>query len=175
MLSTSTKTIAVKFLSSQAYIKSLSKRSLFLAILFTGLFVFCFILSLGSTRPWYLSQDHERYLSYARNDTHLISNNKFTSCQGRCPTPPGINALKPKQVFEACLNKGKLAEYYMTIVIVSRNDDYGDFQYQRFQNMLDSTFLMAEDTKTRLELLIIEWNPEKDKRSIRDAYRFFFS
>ncbi|GAA5812722.1 hypothetical protein MFLAVUS_006180 [Mucor flavus] len=77
-----------------------------------------------------------------------------------------------RQVFEACLDKGSLSEYYLTIIVVSRNDNYADFQYERFQNMLDSTFLMAKETETRIELLIVEWNPDKNKRLIQDAYRF---
>ncbi|EPB89538.1 hypothetical protein HMPREF1544_03622 [Mucor circinelloides 1006PhL] len=78
----------------------------------------------------------------------------------------------PKQLFEACLDRGKLAEYYVSVVLVTRNDNHGGDQLDRLQNMLDSTFLMAQDTKTRIEVLIIEWNPAQGKRSIADTYRF---
>ncbi|KAI8052715.1 hypothetical protein BDF21DRAFT_468436 [Thamnidium elegans] len=131
--------------------------------------MFCFIIS--NSTPRFLSKDQTYYLSWARNDTHLLSSNKFTSCQGRCATPP-VTDLDAREVFEACLDRGSLSEHYLTIIVVSRNDNYGNFQYERFQNMLDSTFLMAEETKTSIELLIVEWNPDKNKRRIQDTYRF---
>lgn len=163
-----TRPIMLNILSSKAYITSLSKRSLFLSVLFTTLLIFCFTLS--NSVLWFLSKDHTYYLSRARNDTHLLSSNKFTNCQGRCATP-AITNLDARQVFEACLDRGSLPEYYLTIIVVSRNDNYADFQYERFQNMLDSTFLMAKETHTRIELLIVEWNPDKNKKLIQDAYR----
>lgn len=168
MLPYFTRPIVLNIISSKAYITSLSKRSLFLSVLFTTLLIFCFTLS--NSTPWFLSKDQTYYLSRARNDTHLLSSNKFTHCQGRCATPD-ITNLDARQVFEACLDKGSLSEYYLTIIVVSRNDNYADFQYERFQNMLDSTFLMAKETETRIELLIVEWNPDKNKRLIQDAYR----
>jgi hypothetical protein len=153
--------------SIQAYIRSFPRRSLSLVTLFAGLLIFCFFIS---SRQSNVNSWSKEYLSYVRNDTHLISNNEFTNCQYQCPIPQ-VKGLEQKQVFEACLDRGKLAEYYLTIVVVTRNDNYADIQYERVQNMIDSTFLMAEGTKTRLELLMIEWNPEHDKRRIRDTYR----
>ncbi|KAF1796016.1 hypothetical protein FB192DRAFT_1307966 [Mucor lusitanicus] len=116
---------------------------------------------------------------YARNDTHLLSTKSNFDCLS-CDSPPVATNQKQhstyhytsKQLFEACLDRGKLAEYYMSIVLVTRNDNYGDDQLDRLQNMLDSTFMMAQDTKTRMEVLIIEWNPIQGKRSIADTYRF---
>lgn len=160
-----TKSHAVNVRSSQVYKKSFSKKHILFAALFMSILIFYLLIS--SQNTWVVYQ--EKYLQ-ARNDTHLLSNNEFTSCQGHCQTPP-VKDLEPKQIFEACLDKGKSPEYYLSIILVSRNDNYANFQYERFQNMLDSTFLLAQGTKTRLELLIVEWNPEKTKRLIKDTYR----
>lgn len=163
-------TIVNNMLSSQSYIRSFSRRSLTLVTLFTGLLIFCFYISSLQSFSSSSSTWSEEYLAYVRNDTQLLSNNQFTNCQNQCPVPL-TKGLSERQVFEACLDRGKLAEYYLTIVVVTRNDNYADFQYERVQNMIDSTFLLAEGTKTRLELLMVEWNPDPTKRRIRDTYR----
>ncbi|KAI7857623.1 hypothetical protein BDC45DRAFT_544087 [Circinella umbellata] len=79
---------------------------------------------------------------------------------------------EPKQIWEACLDRGVVPEYYLTVVMVARNDDYAGDQFHRLQNAIDSTFTLAEKTKTLIELLIIEWNPPAGRRRIRETYRF---
>ncbi|KAG0177887.1 hypothetical protein DFQ28_005224 [Apophysomyces sp. BC1034] len=51
-------------------------------------------------------------------------------------------------------------------MIVTRN------QHLRFQNFLDSAFLLAEKTKTQMEVLIVEWNPPTNRRKVLDVFRF---
>lgn len=46
-------------------------------------------------------------------------------------------------------------------------------QYHRFQNFIDSAYLLAEHSEQKIELLIIEWNPPKDKRRILDTFVSF--
>lgn len=154
----------------RAYFVSISKRSLILSTVFSGILLLCF------TSSWQDSVfNKQEYYLYAHNDTHLLSNKHNFDCLN-CESPPVANkkqiSFSSKQLFEACLDRGKLAEYYMTIVFVARNDNYAGDQYERLQNMLDSSFLMAKETKTRLEVLIIEWNPLEGKRNIMDTYRF---
>lgn len=43
-------------------------------------------------------------------------------------------------------------------------------QHHRLQNFIDSAFILAEKTETKIELLIVEWNPPNDKRRIIDAF-----
>ncbi|CAO3576821.1 unnamed protein product [Absidia cylindrospora] len=81
--------------------------------------------------------------------------------------------LKPtKELWEQCLEPGVEPSYYLSIVIVTRMDDYAGGQHHRFQNFIDSAFLLAENTKEKIELLIVEWNPPQDKRRIVDVFRF---
>lgn len=43
-------------------------------------------------------------------------------------------------------------------------------QHHRFQNFIDSAYLLAEHSEQKIELLIIEWNPPEHKRRILDAF-----
>lgn len=43
-------------------------------------------------------------------------------------------------------------------------------QHHRFQNFIDSAYLLAEHSGQKIELLIIEWNPPENKRRILDAF-----
>lgn len=46
-------------------------------------------------------------------------------------------------------------------------------QHHRFQNFIDSAYLLAEHSKQKIELLIIEWNPPAGKRRVLDAFVSF--
>lgn len=50
------------------------------------------------------------------------------------------------------------------VVVLFRN------QHHRLQNFIDSAYLLAEHTQTKMELLMIEWNPPKDRRRIIDTF-----
>ncbi|EIE85266.1 hypothetical protein G6F46_004778 [Rhizopus delemar] len=77
-----------------------------------------------------------------------------------------------RQEWENCLHEGQAAEFYLSIVLVTRMDDYAGNQHHRFQNFIDSAYLLAEHSKQKIELLIIEWNPPVGKRRVLDAFRF---
>jgi hypothetical protein len=101
-----------------------------------------------------------------QNLTILLSNAEF-DCNA-CEKP---NVTDPKLAWEACLDRGTVPEYYMSIVIVTRGDDYAGNQRHRLQNMIDSTYILAMRTRTRMELLIIEWNPPIGRQRIKDIFR----
>ncbi|KAI8374126.1 uncharacterized protein BYT42DRAFT_575226 [Radiomyces spectabilis] len=82
----------------------------------------------------------------------------------------GISVSKTQ--WEQCLDPGSGPSYYLSIVIVTRMDDYAGNQHHRFQNFIDSAYLLAEHTKEKIELLIVEWNPPNDHRRVIDAFRF---
>ncbi|ORX50604.1 hypothetical protein DM01DRAFT_1325048 [Hesseltinella vesiculosa] len=108
---------------------------------------------------------------HVHNQSHLLSTTTF-DCAG-CPRPHTA-PFSRHQLTQACLDPGQLPEYYLSIIFVTRNDAYVGDQRQRLQNTIDSTFLMAERTRTLIELLIVEWNPEPQRRSIADSYRQVF-
>ncbi|KAI8090306.1 uncharacterized protein B0P05DRAFT_464027 [Gilbertella persicaria] len=77
-----------------------------------------------------------------------------------------------KKEWESCLDPGEKPSAYLSIVIVTRVDNYAGGQHHRLQNFIDSAYILAEKTKTDIELLIVEWNPPQDKRRVIDAFRF---
>ncbi|KAI9498657.1 hypothetical protein BDB00DRAFT_798980 [Zychaea mexicana] len=149
------------------YISTFSKRSLSLLILLTVTISVCFLYS--SQSPNLLSTTTDGF-RFGHNESHLLSAGTYDCA--RCEQPPNLAKLEPKQIWEACLDPGVVPEYYMTVVMVARNDDYAGNQFHRLQNAIDSTYALAEKTKTLIELLIIEWNPPAGRRGIRDTYRY---
>lgn len=149
-----------------AYIATFSKRSLSLLLLLTITIAVCFLYSSHSPNSLSVTTDG---FWFARNESHLLSLGTYDCMQ--CEKPK-LDDLTPKMVWEACLDPGIVPEYYLTVVIVTRNDDYAGNQYHRLQNAIDSTFLLAEKTKTLIELLLIEWNPPAGRRRLRDTYRY---
>ncbi|KAI7904988.1 uncharacterized protein BX663DRAFT_529903 [Cokeromyces recurvatus] len=77
-----------------------------------------------------------------------------------------------KKEWAQCLDPGLIPEYYLSIVVVTRMDNYAGNQHHRFQNFIDSAYLLAEHSEQKIELLIIEWNPPPNKRRILDSFRF---
>ncbi|ORY93269.1 hypothetical protein BCR43DRAFT_371244 [Syncephalastrum racemosum] len=77
-----------------------------------------------------------------------------------------------REQWDQCLEPGEDPAYYLSIVTVTRMDDYAGNQYHRLQNHIDSAYLLAEHTREKIELLIIEWNPPSDKRTVIDTFRF---
>ncbi|GAA5810771.1 hypothetical protein MFLAVUS_004197 [Mucor flavus] len=115
-------------------------------------------------------------LNYTANLDHDVMLNdarpaykKSTSLQ--CLANTASHLEVDRKEWEQCLS-GKKVEYYLSIVIVTRMDDYAGNQHHRFQNFIDSAYLLAEKSEQKIELLIIEWNPPKDSRRIVDAFRF---
>ncbi|KAI7890816.1 uncharacterized protein EV154DRAFT_421350 [Mucor mucedo] len=77
-----------------------------------------------------------------------------------------------KSDWESCLSPGETPTEYLSIVIVTRVDNYAGGQQHRLQNFIDSAHILAEKTKEKIELLIVEWNPPEDRRRVIDAFRF---
>ncbi|KAI9263411.1 hypothetical protein BDA99DRAFT_510131 [Phascolomyces articulosus] len=77
-----------------------------------------------------------------------------------------------KLKWDQCLSPTSERETYLSIVIVSRMDDYAGNQHHRLQNFIDSAYLLAEHSQTTIELLIVEWNPPSDRRRVVDSFRF---
>lgn len=101
------------------------------------------------------------------DSSHLLSNAQF-DCNA-CEKP---NVTDSKLAWDACLNRGAVPEYYLSIVLVTRSDDYATDQRHRLQNMIDSTYILAMRTRMKIELLIIEWNPVIGRQRIKDIFRF---
>ncbi|KAI8329206.1 hypothetical protein BC941DRAFT_443320 [Chlamydoabsidia padenii] len=108
------------------------------------------------------------------NNDSVNSNNNSLIQQPTCLKNTATrDSIKPtKDQWERCLEPGTKPSYYLSIVIVTRMDDYAGNQHHRFQNFIDSAFLLAEHTKEKIELLIVEWNPPENKRRVVDAFRF---
>ncbi|KAI9308153.1 hypothetical protein BJ944DRAFT_260791 [Cunninghamella echinulata] len=128
------------------------------------------VMSIGLTLLflYFISND------YTLNDMTYNAQSDYVS-QKDTPTciADTSNSLKPsKKVWNQCLDPGKQPSYYLSIVIVTRMDDYAGNQHLRFQNFIDSAYLLAEKTQEKIELLIVEWNPPQDRRRVVDSFRF---
>ncbi|KAI8368281.1 uncharacterized protein BYT42DRAFT_503737 [Radiomyces spectabilis] len=141
----------------------LNRRSLgLLAALFTILSLLClYSISFGTTTDRALKSEADGSIRPLSQLPEYIAN-----------TANHDHITLSKTQWEQCLDPGAEPAYYLSIVIVTRMDDYAGNQHHRFQNFIDSTYILAERTKTKIELLIVEWNPPKDKRRIVDAFRF---
>lgn len=58
---------------------------------------------------------------------------------------------------------------YISFVIVARNDDYGGNFLHRMNNFAEVLLGLLEKYSLDSELVIIDWNPPKDKEKIADA------
>jgi hypothetical protein len=132
-------------------------------VILVGLATITFLLSFLYFLNPQLSQD---LLIESPDSTHLMSNTRF-DCHA-CEKP---NVTEPKLAWEACLDRGEIPRYYLSVVIVTRSDDYASDQRHRLQNMIDSTYILATRTRTKMELLIVEWNPAIGRQRIQDIYR----
>jgi FkbM family methyltransferase len=65
-----------------------------------------------------------------------------------------------------------MKEPYLSIVTVSRNDEHGGDPLRRTQIFIDSYAWQAEHYKLETELILIDWNPPKEKPGLADALNF---
>ncbi|KAG1119759.1 hypothetical protein G6F42_012901 [Rhizopus arrhizus] len=149
---------------------SVSKRTV------TALTAFSIILTLLCL--FYATNRNSNGLQSAGGYAKTIESNATSLQQPQLPikcieNTADRNQIKlTKQAWNQCLDAGATPEYYLSIVIVTRMDDYAGNQHHRFQNFIDSAYLLAEHSEQKIELLIIEWNPPEHKRRILDAFRF---
>ncbi len=59
---------------------------------------------------------------------------------------------------------------YLSITVISRNDDYGGDYYNRFKVAINGILLQAERHHLRSELILVEWNPPPDKPLLKDVF-----
>ncbi|RUS13839.1 hypothetical protein BC937DRAFT_94702, partial [Endogone sp. FLAS-F59071] len=140
--------------------RGLPKRTSLLLALGGGIIALFLMYSLGTR---YSYNGLHRPQSYA-----TASSSEELTC---IANTANVDGQRTKWKWEQCLRPGSKPEYYLSVVLVTRNDDYAGGQYHRVQNHIDSTWLLAEKTKEKIELIIVEWNPPTDKRRIIDAYR----
>lgn len=58
---------------------------------------------------------------------------------------------------------------YISFVVVARNDNYGGDFLSRINVFIRSLITLCEKYKLPSELIVVEWNPPKDKPLLRDA------
>ena len=57
------------------------------------------------------------------------------------------------------------AKPYLSIIVVSRNDDHGGHLLGRMQMFTGDLLEQLEDNRLESELIIVEWNPPAGKAS----------
>lgn len=58
---------------------------------------------------------------------------------------------------------------YLSFVMAARNDDFGGNFLGRFQACVNSIMTFSKKHNLNTELIIVEWNPPKDKLRLKDA------
>ncbi|ORZ24362.1 hypothetical protein BCR42DRAFT_402779 [Absidia repens] len=138
-------------------IKSISSKSLgpLVLLLLTALFSLTFFYS---TTLWQTYDRKSKSAAISQSQGYIAN------------TASSLNSTYTQ--WEQCLDPGQNPSYYLSIVVVTRMDDYAGGQHHRLQNFIDSAYLLAERTRENIELLIVEWNPPDDRRGVIDAFRF---
>jgi len=62
-----------------------------------------------------------------------------------------------------------MSEYYLSIVATSRNDNHGGDLNKRTSAFLNSIYYQAKRTKLKVEVILVEWNPPKDKPLLNEV------
>lgn len=65
-----------------------------------------------------------------------------------------------------------VAQPYISFVICARNDNYGGDFNQRMQGFVTTLGVLAERYALDMELVMVEWNPPQDKKSLRDEIQW---
>jgi len=61
---------------------------------------------------------------------------------------------------------------YLSIVMPSRNDDYGGNALRRMQVALSALLVQLEKHRIESELILVDWNPPADKPLLKDVIRW---
>lgn len=59
---------------------------------------------------------------------------------------------------------------YLSVILVSRNDDHGSKMFQRMRFCVDSLINQLEKYNVPSELILVEWLPPKEKPLLKDIY-----
>jgi len=62
-----------------------------------------------------------------------------------------------------------MSEYYLSIVATSRNDNHGGDLNKRTAAFLNSIYYQAKRTQLKVEVILVEWNPPKDKPLLNEV------
>lgn len=60
-------------------------------------------------------------------------------------------------------------EYYLSIVATTRNDNHGGDLLRRTSAFVNSVFEQSKKWNVSVELIIVEWNPPKDKPLLKEV------
>lgn len=61
---------------------------------------------------------------------------------------------------------------YLSVVIAARNDNHGGNMLVRMQAMLDSWIVQAERYGLNSEIVIVEWNPPRDRPRLKESLQW---
>ena len=61
---------------------------------------------------------------------------------------------------------------YLSIVVTARNDNHGGDLTKRTQMFIDGLAAQATRHRVPIELILVEWNPPPDRRSLAEEMRW---
>ena len=93
-------------------------------------------------------------------ENHLLKHNKQN---------PDVNDTPYPNVWHL---SNLMKQPYLSIITLSRNDEHGGDPLRRTQIFIDSYAWQAEHYKLETELILLDWNPPKEKPGLADALNF---
>ena len=63
-------------------------------------------------------------------------------------------------------------KFHLSVVATSRNDDHGGHLLNRMQQFIDGFVIQCKRHRLNAELILVEWNPPPDRKSLAEALRF---
>ncbi|PID42451.1 MAG: hypothetical protein CSB48_10320 [Proteobacteria bacterium] len=67
---------------------------------------------------------------------------------------------------------GHTPQLPLSIVTITRNDNHVERMQERTQAFIDCIYWLSERHETKVELIIVEWNPPGDRPPVKEAFNF---
>lgn len=90
------------------------------------------------------------------------------------------NTSKPPVPFSAAVSDlnsessvfPPISDLMLSVVVVTRNDLHVERMQDRTQAFINGIVYLAESNKTKVELIIVEWNPPSDRKPFAEQFKF---
>ncbi|MFH1135484.1 MAG: tetratricopeptide repeat protein [Pseudomonadota bacterium] len=89
--------------------------------------------------------------------------------QARREVEPGTTPPRPSGEAAPSLRPRSGDAPYLSLVVTSRNDDHGGDMNKRMRLFIDDLVFQCRRTGLQAELIVVEWNPPRDRPRLREA------
>src|SRR5215470_11637822 len=90
--------------------------------------------------------------------------------------PRALLNVEPMMDFATAAENGRMGsaghEPYLSVVAATLNDNHGGDLTKRTQTFIDGLAVQAARHRVPVELVLVEWNPPPDRRSLAEEMRW---